>query len=99
MTGEEYELELQQIGEAWPQSRASDLRAHCDGVDNYRDVVHVPMAALKELIGSRVVPDGHENVTTDLSDDEIDLIVKGLWAIDSDEPGVPELVEKLGFKS
>lgn len=38
-----------------------------------------------------------ENVTTDLTDDEMELIVKGLWAIDSVEPGVPELVKKLGF--
>lgn len=41
--------------------------------------------------------DGTENASTDLADDEIALIVKGLWAIDSDEPGVPELVKKLGF--
>lgn len=39
----------------------------------------------------------HENVTTDLTDDEIALIVKGLWAVDGVEPGVPELIKKLGF--
>ena len=39
------------------------------------------------------------NASVDLTDQEMELIVKGLWAIDSDEPGVPELVKKLGLES
>ena len=56
------------------------------------------ISKIDDELARRSGTDSIENVTTDLTDDEISLIVKGLWAIDVDYSGVPELVKKLGIE-
>lgn len=40
-----------------------------------------------------------EKVSTDLSDEEMELIIAGLYAVSNVLPGAEALIEKLGFGS
>ena len=95
----DYATALQEVQDAWPASRAVDLRASCDGADGERTTIHVDLAATQALVAGRA--------STNLDDDEIALVVVGLNRIArarstqvhnrEDVESAIALLDKLGF--
>ena len=95
----DYATALQEVQDAWPASRAVELRASCDGADGERTTIHVDLAATQAFVAGRA--------SVDINDDEIALVVVGLTRVArarstqvhslTQVDAAKDLLDKLGF--